>query len=85
MQILCVLPPPLPLPSLPTDSTHIHSVKLLPCFAGGLSLFLHPPDTQGASTTANGQQQLQGGGAGEGQPPQTLGNTTGPPVNITSK
>ena len=88
--ILCVLPPPLPLPST-THRQYIHTTlcfKLLPCcpvLEGGLLLFLYPPDTRGASTTANGQQQLQGGGTGEGQPPQIPGNMTGPLVNITSK
>ena len=69
--ILCVLPPPLPLPSI-THRQYIHTTlcfNLLPCcpvLEGGLSLFPYLPDTQGASTTANGQQQLQGEGQGRG-------------------
>ena len=54
-----------------TIHTHyivFQTASCCPVLEGGLSLFSYPPNTRGASTTANGQQQLQGEGQGRGSP-----------------
>ena len=82
--------PPL-CPPLPADKTHMSccvysTCSCCPVVEGGFSVFPYPPDTQGASTTANGQQQLQGEGEGRGgAAPTDTAEHCRTSVNIMSK